>query len=172
MLDGRSDRAYADLRRYYGFDLGKWLNGKTHESVAAVIAMLKNLPRHSAWRAHYDATRAAGSEDFEDTRRDNFPEPTPEQAFEQSVSEREDWTPLVFRIASLENSVKDLLRLFASDYEAIWTGPDFMLSKEEGRERRDKIRKNLSKAKRNKPQRASTVEGLYASLGYYSPPTE
>ena len=172
MLDGRADRAYADLRRHYGFDLGKWLNGESHESVGAVLAMLKGLPQNSAWRAHYDSTRAAASEDFENARRDDFPEPTPEQAFAQAVSEREEWTPLAFRIASLENTVKDLLRLFAKDYEAVWTGPDFMLSQEEARERRDAVRKSLKKAKKNKPQRASTVEGLYSQLGYFSPPSE
>lgn len=170
MLEGRADRAYADLRRHYSFDLGAWLAGEDCTSVASVLAMLQHLPKNSSFMAHFTATEARNSEvtAFDD----DLPEPTEEELFIQEVMERQEWGDTDLHIAKLGNLLNGIWVSVVGnkEFSPELVGPDFMLGEVAAKERRDKRRKEYLKQREREGQKAHTVEGLYKLLGSFTPP--
>lgn len=151
------------MRRYYQFDLEAWLSGLDNTSPAAVIAMLTNLPRSSAWSAHYYASHS-GSDDT-----DLEVELSPEDEFELSVLEREEWSDTDLHIAAVVNKLSLLVNVLTNskknEFEVY--GPDFLLSKEEARKRRKRQLAERRKASGPVlPPGSSDIDRVAAMFGF------
>ena len=168
MLDGRVGRAYADLRRYYDFDLSAWLEGRDNTPLAGVISMLTYLPRSSSFFAHYLASLANEHEDLETGS--PFSELSEEEKFERLVDEREEWTDTDIHIAAVVNKLNTVIAMLGdgkSDIDVY--GPDFLLPPEEVEKRRKKQEAEYRKSQAKQGQAASSVEGFYKMMGAFAP---
>lgn len=170
LLEGREGFAYADLRRYYQFDLGAWLNGEDYTTLDAVIAMLSGLPKQSAWAAHYTAER--NRDRLEDEDRDIPETLTPEQEFEKEFLERQEWGDSDLHLAEIGNTLNSVLAVLVNNkkFKPDPIGPDFMLPKEDAQSRRQRRIEAMKKRASENGQRAYTLEGLYRMLGAVVPP--
>lgn len=164
LLEGREGYAYADLRRYYNFDLGEWLDGDDTTSLDGVIAMLVGLPKQSAWSAHYTAERNRDRQDDEN----NLPEVlTDEQKFEKEFLERQEWGDTDLHLAEIGNTLNSVLTVIVNSkkFNPEPMGPDFMLPEEDAQERRRRRLEAMKKRASKNGQRATSLEGLYQMLG-------
>lgn len=164
LLEGRESYAYADLRRYYGFDLGDWLDGKDLTPLDGVIAMLVGLPKQSAWSAHYTAELTRERRGQEDEMPETL---TDEQKFEKEFLERQEWGDTDLHLAEIGNTLSSVLAVLVNSktFTPEPMGPDFMLSEEDAQERRRRRIVAARKRASSKGQRAHTLEGLYQMLG-------
>lgn len=157
--------AYADLLRYYGFDLGDWLNGDDCTSIEGVISMLTTLPKHSAWAAHYTAHVVTPEHDTGEVA--DYEELTAEQRVEREFLERQEWSDTDLHLAQIGNEIGTVLSILVNskDFKPEFMGPDFMLTPEDAEKRRERRIKAAKKASSKKAQRATSLEGLYQMMG-------
>lgn len=101
------DRAYADLLREYGFNLVSWLRGSDTTPLVAVIWMLRGLPDHCGFKAHWFATlelRKRESGEPEDMRTDE------QREFDFLESDYAMWSATNMQIAMVTNAVNNNTR--------------------------------------------------------------
>lgn len=167
LLEGRESLAYADLRRYYGFDLGDWLNGDDHTTIESVIAMLVSLPKQSAWSAHYTAERNSKRVEGGQEAIEPSVELTAEQELEREFLERQEWGDTDLHLAEIGNTLNALMAVIVRDkkFKPDPMGPDFMLSKEEVVARRKNRLEAYKKRQGATTKRANSLDAFYQNLG-------
>lgn len=151
------DRALADLRREYGFDLVSWLRGYDTTPLIGVVFLLRNLPDECGFKAHWFATlemreREAGK--AEDNRSAD------EREFDVLESDYAMWSATNMQIAMVTNAVNTNTRATGSwqknkEPEFDVVGPMRWWP--------EKQKKELAEPQK---QSASTVKDFYRMFGY------